>query len=78
MKLRIVPLLLALLMLCSCGKVDEDTPYDPLAELQDYYGAQQEDDPVPLTTFTLPYHSGETWDPFTCRDGIQQTLSALV
>ncbi|MBQ9837766.1 MAG: ABC transporter substrate-binding protein [Oscillospiraceae bacterium] len=78
MKLRIVPLLLALLMLCSCGKVDEDTPYDPLAELQDYYGAQQEDDPVPLTTFTLPYHSGETWDPFTCRDGIQQTLSSLV
>ena len=39
MKLRIVPLLLALLMLCACGKVDEDTPYDPLAELQYYYFA---------------------------------------
>lgn len=78
MKLRIVPLLLVLLMLCGCGKVNEDTPYDPLAELQDYYGAQQEDDPVPLTAFTLPYHSGKTWDPLTCGDGVQFTLSSLV
>ena len=61
MKLRIVPLLLALLMLCACGKVDEDTPYDPLAELQDYYGAEVEEEIVPLTAFTLPYHSGEAW-----------------
>ena len=58
MKLRIVPLLLALLMLCGCGKVNEDTPFDPLAELQDYYGAQTEEEPIPLTIFTLPYHSG--------------------
>lgn len=78
MKLRIFPLLLALLMLCGCGKVNEDTPYDPLAELQDYYGAEMEEEPIPLTTFTLPYHSGETWDPLTCRDGVQLTLSSLV
>jgi len=78
MKLRIVPLLLALLLLCSCGKVNEDTPYDPLAELQDYYGAEMEEEIVPLTAFTLPYHSGETWDPLTCGDGVQFTLSALV
>lgn len=78
MKLRILPLLLALLMLCGCGKVDEDTPFDPLAELRDYYGAQTEETPVPLTAFTLPYHSGETWDPITCRDGVQLTLSSLV
>lgn len=78
MKLRIVPLLLALLMLCGCGKVDEDTPYDPLAELQDYYGAEVEEEVVPLTAFTLPYHSGETWDPLTCRDGVQMTLASLV
>ena len=78
MKLRIVPLLLALLMLCGCGKVDEDTPYDPLAELQDYYGAEVEEEIVPLTAFTLPYHSGETWDPLTCRDGVQMTLASLV
>ena len=78
MKLRIVPLLLALLMLCGCGKVNEDVPFDPLAELQDYYGAGMEETPIPLTTFTLPYHSGETWDPFFCGDGIQQTLVSLV
>ena len=67
-----------LLLLCGCGKVNEDTPYDPLAELQDYYGAEMEEEIVPLTTFTLPYHSGETWDPLTCGDGVQFTLSALV
>ena len=78
MKLRIVPFLLALLMLCGCGKVNEDTPYDPLAELQDYYGAEVEEEIVPLTAFTLPYHSGETWDPLTCRDGVQMTLASLV
>lgn len=78
MKLRIVPLLLALLMLCGCGKVNEDTPYDPLAELQDYYGAEMEEEIVPLTAFTLPYHSGKTWDPLTCGDGVQFTLSSLV
>ena len=78
MKLRMIPLLLALLMLCGCGKVNEDTPFDPLAELRDYYGAQTEEAPVPLTAFTLPYHSGETWDPITCRDGVQLTLSPLV
>jgi len=78
MKLRIVPLLLGFLMLCGCGKVNEDVPFDPLAELQDYYGAGMEETPIPLTTFTLPYHSGETWDPFFCGDGIQQTLVSLV
>ena len=78
MKLRIIPLLLALLMLCGCGKVNEDTPYDPLAELQDYYGAQVEETPIPLTVFTLPYHSGETWDPLTCGDSVQFTLSTLI
>ena len=78
MKYRILSLLLVVLMLSGCGKVDEDTPFDPLAELQDYYGAQITEDPIPLTTFTLPYHSGETWDPITCPDGVQQTLSALV
>lgn len=78
MKLRILPLILALLMLCGCGKVNEDTPFDPLAELQDYYGAKIEETPVPLTIFTLPYHSGETWDPISCGDGVQYTLSTLV
>lgn len=78
MKLRITPLLLVLLMLCGCGKVDEDVPFDPLAELQDYYGTEVDEEPIPLTIFTLPYHSGETWDPLTCGDGVQLTLSSLV
>lgn len=76
---RILPLLLALSVLLSgCGKIDDGTSLDPLAELNEYYGVHEEEEIPPLTTFTLPYHSGETWDPITCGDGVQQTISSLI
>lgn len=76
---RLTLLLLALtLLLSGCGKVDEHTDFDPLAELSEYYGTKEVEEIPPLTTFTLPYRSGETWDPVTCREGVQLTLTALV
>lgn len=78
---RFLSLLLALmtvLSLTGCGKVDETPSFDPLADLRDYYGTEEEDIIPPLTTFTLPYRSNETWDPITCLDGVQQTLSTLL
>lgn len=77
---RLLPLLLALsLLLSGCGKVDDDLLVsDPLAVLREYYGAEIEEEIPPLTAFTLPYRSGETWDPILCRDGIQQTVSSLL
>lgn len=76
---RLLPLLLVLSVLLSgCGKIDDGTSFDPLAELNEYYGVQEEEEIPPLTTFTLPYHSGETWDPITCGDGVQQTISSLI
>lgn len=77
---KCIALLLALLLagLCGCTSWDEaDYINDPLSELQQYYQPQEEDDPA-LTAFVLPYRSGETADPITCRDGMQLTLSALL
>lgn len=76
---RLLLLILSLSVLLSgCGKVEDSTSYDPLEELREYYGAEEVEDDVPLTTFTLPYCSSDTWDPVTCDDGIQRTATSLV
>ena len=76
---RLLLLFLSLsLLLSGCGKLEDNTPYDPLDELRDYYGTDETVADVPLTTFTLPYCSGEPWDPFTCPDGVQRTVTSLV
>lgn len=76
---RLIPLFLALSVLLSgCGKVEEGTSFDPLNELREYYGTEEVVETPPLTTFTLPYCTGETWDPVTCNDGVQRTVTSLV
>ena len=35
-------------------------------------------EPAQITDFTLPYLSGQTFDPVTCIDGVQQTVGALL
>jgi len=37
-----------------------------------------EETPLTVTDFTLPYLSGQTLDPVTCIDGVQQTVGALL
>ena len=34
--------------------------------------------PAQISDFTLPYLSGQTFDPVTCIDGVQQTVGALL
>ena len=66
------------LSLTGCGEWEEPQSdlYQTLAE---YYGADKvEDDPPALTSFALPYLSGETADPITCDDGVQKTLGTLM
>ena len=76
---RLMLLLLALsLLLSGCGKVEDNTSFDPLEELRKYYGTEEEAETPPLTDFTLPYCTGETWDPITCPDGVQRTVASLV
>lgn len=72
-------LLMALaLSLTACG--DWEEPQSDLYQtLADYYGADKtEDEPPVLTSFALPYLSGETADPITCDDGAQKTLGTLM
>ena len=78
MKKRLLPLLLALLLLALTGCEDLDST-DPLDELSQFYRQENEEpEPEPLTAFTLPYVSGETLDPLTTTDTVQQTVGQLL
>ena len=78
MKKRLLPLLLALLLLALTGCEDLDS-IDPLDELSQFYRQENEEpEPEPLTAFTLPYVSGETLDPLTTTDTVQQTVGQLL
>ena len=73
-------LLLSLLFtLSGCGEWEEEPHNDLYETLADYYGKNEDEDTPPvLTSFALPYLSGETADPITCIDGAQQTLGTLL
>lgn len=78
MKKRLLPLLLATLLLALTGCEDLDST-DPLDELSQFYRQENEQpEPEPLTAFTLPYVSGETLDPLTTTDLVQQTVGQLL
>ena len=73
-----VLLLLALcLTLAGCWSDDPAAQGD---ELIDRIGGDTEDadNIVPITSFSLPVQAGETLDPITCSDGVQQTLLPLL
>ena len=55
MRRRLLCLLLAALLLTATGCANWEEPSDPLGELSEFYGAENETpEPEPLTTFTLP------------------------
>ena len=85
MKLRQLPaflLLLSLLLsLSGCWDADPD-----LSDSEDFWGDDantqdtpaQEDSALQIASFTLPVLSGQTLDPVTCIDGVQQTVGSLL
>ena len=81
MKRSLLCLLLALVLLCTTGCSDWEAADDPLGELSSFYQTENDEpepEPEPLTALTLPYVSGETLDPVTATDTVQQTVGALL
>ena len=81
MKRFLAWLLLAALTvsLTACGEWEAEPQDDLYQTLAEYYGADKtEEKPAVLTSFALPYLSGETADPITCDDGPQKTLGTLM
>lgn len=77
-KCIVVLLLFALCLTFSgCWKDDPAAEGDALIGLIDD-SSTEEEDVTPITSFSLPIQSGETLDPITCSDGIQQIVGALL
>ena len=77
-KCIVVLLLFALcLTLSGCWQEDPAAGGDALIGLIEDDTAKKENT-VPITSFSLPIQSGETLDPITCSDGIQQMVGALL
>ena len=79
----ILPLVLALfcLLLTGCWSNDpleEGNVLDGLIGAEGISGNQEDNEDISLTSFALPILSGESLDPLTCSDGIQQMLLPLL
>ncbi len=78
---RLTALALALVLalsLTGCWEAEpepddfwNDDPSSPSEE-------EPQREPAQISDFTLPYLSGQTFDPVTCIDGVQQTVGALL
>ena len=79
MKRRILPLLLVLCLLWLTGcSFDDTSDEDLLQEIYGYYQSGKDKTDAPLTSFALPVLQGQTLDPITSPDGVQQTIGALL
>ena len=79
MKRTLLCLLLCAVMLCATGCSDWDEADDPLGALSDFYQMENEEpEPEPLTAFTLPYIAGDSLDPLSATEPVQQTVGALL
>ncbi len=79
----ILPLLLAMLCLLTTGcwssdLQEEGDALDGLIGAEGISDGRKDEETVALTSFALPVLSGESLDPFTCGDGVQQTLLPLL
>lgn len=79
----ILPLFLAALCLLLAGCWSGEAPnegdsLDGLIGAEGLNGKEDDGQETPLTSFALPLLSGESLDPITCGDGIQQILLPLL
>jgi len=68
--------LLPVLLLTGCWQ-DETETGTSIIQAGSEESSAQEDLKLP-DSFSLPYTPGQTFDPVTCRDGIQQTVASLL
>ncbi len=73
---RVLPLLMLLsLLLSGCAEAPAE-PDDGF--LMAGVDPAQQEAPLRIASFTLPIHRGQTLDPITCSDGLQQNVAALL
>lgn len=79
LKRALAVLLLAALSLSAAGCANWEEMDDPLGELSEFYSQENEQpEPEPLTSFTLPYFAGESLDPITATEKVQIAVGALL
>jgi len=79
---RLWALALALALLTACAAPEEEEPEVDWEAYQQESpaesGVQEPEEPELPAAFSLAYHKGNTLDPITCGEGIQQDVSALI
>ena len=76
--LKISCVLLCLTLLTGCWQAEPDTPdIDDLMTEEESAPAVEQDIILP-EAFRLPFAAGQTLDPITCPDGMQQVVSSLL
>lgn len=81
MKLRkvLLPLLIcSLLTGCWQAEPEEAEALTPLSSLEEEHTEPPVSSSITTDVFSLPYAPGQTVDPLTCSDGMQQTISSLL
>ena len=79
LKRALACMLLAVLSLSAAGCASWEEMADPLGELSEFYSQENEQpEPEPLTSFTLPYFAGESLDPITATEKVQIAVGALL
>lgn len=70
--------LMLLLSLSGCWSESGEDGDDFWEELPGEESSEEASSATPITAFALPYLQGSSFDPITCPDGMQQTLSSLL
>ena len=71
-------LCLAPLLLTGCWSEDPEEPDSGQLLVSQEPAEPQQEDVILPTGFTLPYLPGQTMDPVTCADGMQQVVGSLL
>lgn len=76
--LKISCLLLCLTLLAGCWQAEPDTPDIGDLMTEDLSAPTVEPDIILPKAFRLPFSPGQTLDPITCSDGMQQVVATLL